>query len=659
MPSYHFRSLFRLTAIFLTASLLSCSTTPPAPDGDRAQPDPSYERSAEQLFADGQFDLAAAQWQQQAINASESEAARLRVAAADAWLLAGQPENARSLLHWIDPTGLDPGDRSRLDLVLADLALQNQRFEEAGELLRHARAHLPPDAQVRLGALERQLENSLRQPGSQSISRAAGISKTILEYQPIPSLNVMKALEPVHSSELAARSSSPGGDRSLVGWLDLALVIRQNLVNPQELDNSIMAWKSRYPEHVLSETDALDLWLIYRQQFSRPSTVAILLPGSGRLQAAGKAIRDGLLSAYLEQPGGTELKFYPTGSDPQSAIAAYFQAVDEGAKLVIGPLQSESVEAVLGLAGLGTPLLALNRLPESLDIPGELSLQIHGLSLSQEEEASAVGRHVADIGLNRAIVIAPESSWGERMAQSFASGFIPVTEPMTQPGVEFESIRSAPVPASLKNTSAALSASATEGPEIIESVRYLLAENDHSRVLEQVLQIEQSKARKASVENILQIPLTFEPVRRDDIDVIFMAANASQARLLRPQLKFHDAGDIPVFATGRIYSGQPDRIRNSDLNGIRFPVSPWLLEHPESTDLPDLDSIREGNFAALFALGRDAWNVLPWLELMKADPDFKFDGNVGKLSIDSDNALQREPAWAIFARGFPVPWAPE
>jgi hypothetical protein len=144
-------------------------------------------------------------------------------------------------------------------------------------------------------------------------------------------------------------------------------------------------------------------------------------------------------------------------------------------------------------------------------------------------------------------------------------------------------------------------------------------------------------------------------VRRNDIDVIFMAASAAQAKLIRPQLRFFDAGDIPVYATGRVYSGRPDPVRNQDLNGIRFPITPWQLEHAGPDDIPGLESIRGGNLAPLYSIGYDAWKLLPWLELIRQDPDFSFPGQSGVYRAGNNGNLRREPAWAVFSRGRPIP----
>ena len=295
--------------------------------------------------------------------------------------------------------------------------------------------------------------------------------------------------------------------------------------------------------------------------------------------------------------GGSEVLFFSTGDDEQSAISAYFNALDAGVDWIIGPLRKESVEAMLNLAGMSTPVLALNDLPDGFIAPPGLSGQVSAISLSQNRETAAIAAHTAESGFENAIVLAPEDPWGERMVIAFESEFL------------------------------------HEDRKIIAAARYLDTQNDHSAALERLLKIDESKARKKRLENTLQMTLEFEPVRRHDFDVIFLAANSTQARLIRPQLRFHDAGDIPVYATARIYSGQPDPARNQDLNGIRFPATPWQLEHPSRADIPELTSIRGGNFGSLFALGQDAWNLLPWLELMRKDPDFRFPGQSRILPI--------------------------
>ena len=607
-----------IAAFVLSFLVTACST--PGREVERPS-EGVVVTAAQSAFARGDYAEAAAAWESDAMNAPPGHAPPLQVSAADAWLLAGDPTRAERALRGVEKAELEPADRSRLNLVLADLALRATRPDEAGALLQEAASALPAASRKRYEELQAQTRLMLSGPASAALAQAGQISSAMQSYDPGASVELMRALENVSSGELSIRAENPRADRQWIGWLDLALQVRRNLVIPDGIGSAITAWKLRHPYHLLTEAEALDTWLRYRQLFTPPRRTATLLPDTPGLKNASNAIRDGLMSAYLGEPGGGELLFFSTSGDGQSTIAAYFSAFDAGADQLIGPLRKESVDALLNMPGLATPVLALNDLPENFVPPPGLSGRLSGISLSQEAEVTATAAHAAASGYRRAIVLAPESAWGERMAATFEAEFL------------------------------------QDDRQIIAAARYLETENDHSAALERVLLIDESKARAKRLENVLRVPLEFEPTRRNDVDVIFMAANPTQANLLRPQLRFLDAGDVPVYATGRVYSGQPDPARNQDLDGVRFPTTPWELAHNSAQQIPELASLRGGALGSLFALGQDAWNMLTWLDLMRKDSDFVFPGQSGNYRVNLAGKLEREPAWAEFRLGRPMPLA--
>ena len=149
--------------------------------------------------------------------------------------------------------------------------------------------------------------------------------------------------------------------------------------------------------------------------------------------------------------------------------------------------------------------------------------------------------------------------------------------------------------------------------------------------------------------------LNFEPSRRDDFDFIFLAANPKEGRELKPLLRFHDAGDVPVYSMGRIFSGRDAKASDQDLDGIVFPISNWQL-HSADADKLALESLRGGAYGNLYALGLDAWHILRWLPLLQKDPDLWFPGGVGELRMQADGHLERKPSWAQFSAGQPIPY---
>jgi len=621
MQAQHRFITVTLRCVLLCAAVLMAGCAVIAPPPKSADVEERTPGDARQAYDRGAYREAARLWQQQAMDAQPSTASQLRLYAADAWLQAGDPDAAEALFPWIDRDALSGPDQALRNLLLAELAVDRNRPIEARQHLDQVGGALPETYSARSSSVAERVQSALGSLSTRTVQRAGELAGDIRGYDVDAALDLMRQLEALPSGQLASLSRL-GGDPQRAGWFDLALVLRENLIDGERLESDIRDWKGRHPALPVSDGDALDLWLRYRQDFRPPSKVAILLPESGGLKAAGAAIRDGFMSAYLRQPAGSVIRFYDTGDKPESVLAAYFEAVDYGADWIIGPLDKAAVESLLQLAGLATPVLALNELPDRGLIPEGLAQQVYGMSLSQEQEAAEVARHMAELGYRRAVLLAPQSTWGERIAFAFEEHFV------------------------------------QKDRQILIAARYQPEENDYSEVLEQALKIDESTNRKERLENRLGMELEFEPARRSDVDAIFLAAAPEQGWLLTPQLRFFEAGDIPTFATSRLYTGRPDPARNQDLDGINLPLTPWQLEHPTRGSLPALQSLRQGEFAPLFAIGMDAWNILSWLDLMRGDPDFRFPGETGNYSITSSGNLRREPSWGRFRGGVPVAVSP-
>ena len=457
-----------------------------------------------------------------------------------------------------------------------------------------------------------------KDPADRNLAETIELSRQMTIYRSDLALQVLRSLESIPSAQLAAMIESQTYDPEFTEWLELALQSRSVLIGQTAPDIAARKWANYHYGHTITQADFSDLMSAYAGLYPVPSRVAVLLPTEGGLSSAARAIRDGILSAYLKQPGNTVLRFYSSGNSSESAIAAYLQAREDGATQIIGPLRSASAGALASLNDPSVPILLLNEPTESATGPMQESF-INSLSLSQNEEAMAVAEHALSQGQKRVVVIAADSPWGKRMEAAFISRF-----------------------------------EAGEG-QVSATARFYSTSEDYSGMLTHLLKIDESKQRKTDLQSWLGTSLNFEPSQRNDFDFIFLAANPREGKELKPLLRFHDAGDIPVFAMGRIFSGKNERASNQDLNGIVFPVTSWQLQ-AAGGDLPALESIRDGSFGNLFALGQDAWHVLPWLPLMQKDPDLWFPGDVGALRMQEDGHLERQPAWAQFTAGRPVPY---
>jgi len=336
--------------------------------------------------------------------------------------------------------------------------------------------------------------------------------------------------------------------------------------------------------------------------------IALLLPIAGRAASAAISVRDGFMTAYYQLPANARprVRIYDTGS--QSVADALTQATGAGADFIVGPLTREEVTAAADFPGLHVPLLALNFLPAERTPPA----QFYQYALSPEDEARLVARRVLEEHHRRGVALVPAGEWGTRVLAAFRQEL--------QAG----------------------------GGELIGTGQIDSARTDYSAAITEVLRTSDSTARFHRLESILGTKLQFEPRRRNDIEFIFAPAPANLERLLRPQLRFHFAGDLPTYATSDAF--EPDVRANEDLEGLMFPDMPWML----GGDLAD--AVRAATREAwpnggphrgrLFAFGFDAFRLTEALHHVGVSGNISVAGLTGQLSLDAQRHVRRELGWA-------------
>ena len=394
----------------------------------------------------------------------------------------------------------------------------------------------------------------------------------------------------------------PKTDPIVVGWLELGPVAVGLARDPMRAAASLANWKRLYPQHPANDSvlTAATTQIAAATEF--PDQIALLLPLSGRAEAAGIAVRDGFIAAYLEQDPAVRprLKIYDVAAE--SVADAYTRAVTEGAGFVVGPLTKEDVAAVAPLSGGRLPVLALNFLGDSANAPHNF----YQFALLPEDEARMVARRVVADGRPNGVLLAPIGEWGNRVAAAFAD--------------ELSHL----------------------GGAVLDSQRYETSQADFSDVIKQVLQVHVVKGEPST--------------HRTDAAFIFVAGTAGAARQILPQLKFHYAGDVPVYSTSDSF--EPDASANSDLDGLMFPDMPWMV-----ADDPVTAQIRDGVRAAwpvrttrldrLYAFGFDAYRLVPALRSKSPAEASEISGVTGKLHLDDHNRIRRDLDWAQIRNGVP------
>ena len=394
----------------------------------------------------------------------------------------------------------------------------------------------------------------------------------------------------------------PKTDPVVAGWLELGPVAVELARDPMRAAAALANWKQLFPQHPANEGVLATASHEIAAATEFPDQIALLLPLSGRAEAVGVAVRDGFIAAYLEQVAANRprVKIYDVAAE--SVASAYAAATSEGAGFVVGPLTKEDVAAMVPLSGGRTPVLALNFVSDSMSTPRNF----YQFALSPEDEARNVARRAAEDRRPSGVAIVPNSEWGNRVAAAFA-------DELSQ-----------------------------HGGAVLDAARYETSQADFSSVIKQVLRVHVVKGEPST--------------HRTDAAFVFVAASAGVARQILPQLKFHYAGDVPVYSLSDSF--EPDPTANSDLDGMLFPDMPWMIAND-----PVTTQIRAGVRAAwpartarrdrLYAFGFDAYRLVPALRSKVPAEASEIAGVTGKLHLDEHNRIRRELNWAQIRNGVP------
>jgi len=426
---------------------------------------------------------------------------------------------------------------------------------------------------------------------------------------------IWQALEQI-SEDFLKVYQTEFSDPSINGWLELSYLTRKNRQQPEQLLKAIETWRQRYPLHPANSQMPEELELVASAKIYKPKQVALLLPLSGRLANGGRMIRDGFFAAHYQAmtAGDLVIKVYDTAMS-LSPLTPYQNAIDEGADFIVGPLTKEAVDEIAQQENHPIPQLSLNLSEKVLSLPQEY----YQFGLPVEDEA----RQIATLAITKkretAIVLAPNNEQGQRTVQAFRE--------------VFEQL---------------------DGQ--IAEVQWFDDPRNIKELVQQLLNVDNSEMRAKRLQQILGTPLEFVQRRRQDADMVFLAASPTDARRIKPFLNYYFAQDLPVYSISRINSGDNEPSLNSDLNGIVFTDSPLMISSdPSMKQLrEDLKTISPGvssSLGRLFALGFDAYNLISDLNVLKAINTFSKDGLSGRLNVDAQGKVTRTLSVAKFQNG--------
>lgn len=591
----------RTLSLISMASLLTACATQPQQQGVGDLPSVVKQGNVTQLL-------------QQADQSKPEQALLLRLSAIDLALRQGNLPYVQRMLDEQSLEKMQPAQQIFTLTLRAELDSARQRPKSALEALQHPSFRylneLPIAQQVRSRAARAQ---ALEQDG-QLIAAArehVGLQSLSAEQAPASREAIWRLLATSSDEQLQQLVSA---DMELNGWKQLLLLTR-TASTPNVQTAEISAWMAANAKHPAALNPPHSVLQI-RQAAEKPlKHIALLLPNQGPLATPAQALRDGFLAAHYQTGARSDLKVTLFDSSQITDLTAFYQqATAQGVDMVVGPLEKPLVSQLNRQSSLPVPTLALNY----SETPYATTQQLFQFGLSAEDEAREVAQRAWADGQRRAVALVPSGDWGNRVLSAFRK--------------EWES-----------RGGVLISAEQVDQPVQL------------AQQIASLLQLRESETRARALKTALGTEqLDAQPVHRQDIDFVFLAATPAQARQIKPALAFQYAGGLPVYATSQLFEGNNDPARDRELSGIRFCDTPWMLGSDSSglrKQVVDQWPAAAGSLGRLYAMGADAYRLAPRLAQLQGTPSIRLDGLTGGLALTPEQRVTRSLSWAEYRDG--------
>lgn len=569
-------------------------------------------QQAESFSHNGQH-RKAAQLYQKLAKSKPKRHSQFNLLAAKAFLQSGDDDSAKKLINSITPASLSTEQRNLLNLLFAQIHLSDGETEQALNRLKRTQAH------------------SLKGKDKITYYQSLAFAHSLTENQ-LQSAQARIQLTPLLSTDEARKDNNrvifntvnllsleiltsklPVAPDILRGWIALTRIfkIAQSGDASSNIQSDLSDWKQIYPEHP-ANSGFLESYLeISTQIIDTPSSIALLLPETGRFSQAAQAIKKGFIAAYEQNESDFQPSIRVYDSSTHNISDLYHQAISEGAELVIGPLSKDHIQTLAYDIELKVPVLALNHIPHLV------VENLFQFGLSPIDEIEQIASRASHKGVKKILLLTPESNQGHRAANSLIDYWKKISD------------------------------------EPLEYQSYDSKNNDFSPPIKDLLNLNESKDRYNQLKRFLANDIMHTGRIRQDADAIFLSASAKVARSIYPQLRFYGATNIPVYVISQLHTGKANPSLDRDLNRIIFCDIPWLFPKAYSGNLSH-DSLREtwqqfpDKYLRLVALGIDSFKLITNINQIAMTP---YMGATGKLSLNQENRITRQLACAKFTRG--------
>lgn len=516
-----------------------------------------------------------------AANASAPRAAQLRLQAAEVYVAEGRPDLATPILSALDEKLLNHDERARYRRTSAIALIAMQDYAGADRVLTSR-------------PLQSWEDYSLIAQACAGLDNHSCAADAWIQASLKLGLDAGELPDDIHDRiwrHLSAARTGPKvfSHRYHHAWWSLQQAVREaGSITAQRA--AWQSWQTYNPSHPANIRPPRALEQLKNYQ---PPSMAVMLPLSGDLGDAGRAVRDGFVAAYLgestaERPS---VRFYDTGLEDIGSV--WEKILTGGHDVAVGPLIKPNVDRFAQLsAAAELPRLSLNYLTRPDDNFGGL----FQLGIAIEDEARSLVTHMLLAGHHQIMILHSEAAWSRRAAAAFTAQWpFPVT---------------------------------TRGFENIKGL---------TEAVGTAMLTEQSEQRRSKIQRLIGEQLEFLPRARKDLDAIVALTSNVESQALVPALRFHFGDHLPVYATSQaLRQGEADA-----LSGFHMTELPILTE----TGFDKLKAsfpLGEGNLTELYALGYDAYRVGTWLPLIETESQISIPGASGYLWLEGNGTFRRE-----------------
>jgi len=613
-----------IALLFLTIVISACQTAPKTADGSATETDPgALELSSTEEAIVHAFDLESAESWFEAAEAYQSLAEK-----------ASQPERSSfyiraALMFYYNERHhfIEPFFDSLLETDIVDQDLAYKNIILAGSYLGIGKIYQSLLALPEIDSIVdyhfKALALNIRSKGVLAIGKpleSAKLRMQISEYLKTDEEReknhefIWDALNRISESAII-RDLGEHQSIEIRGWLELNLIARRSNMLPAKIEPWINQWYQLYAEHPAGANFAINLLQESKRIYIKPAKIALMLPFSGRLAKVAESIQNGFMYAHYQNTDNPpELEIIDASDDPAEFNLQYQQAIQNGAEFIVGPISKDLINQLQQQEQLEVPTLTLNYGDDS----EKSLLNLYQFGLRPEDEAEQIADYALAKENHRALTLVPDTEWGDRLQKAFTQ--------------RFEAL----------------------GGRVVGAEVYPGKKNDYSAAIKSLLNLDSSNQRHAIIQQVIGEKAKFDSRRRQDVDMIFIAANTRQARQIKPQLKFHHAQGVPVYATSHIASSERNSDNDRDLDEIQFVDIPWLLNREGNADFENIKKlwpVSGDRFSRLYALGIDAYRLIPSLRRLMVHPDETSDHHTGQLSVDKNGRVHRHLLMATYEKG--------